>query len=165
MGTAGKSSAVGEVGAATGLMGVEGTISMVGTREELSTSPLLVEKYSSLLGSGMMSMTMLEAWMEDLEGDEGCRDRDGGTFTRRWTILPFTCVFAKSPMPFRKGTERLVKKVPKGLPLHFRERVSCHFGWRSSFGGASGNEETERDMGWAWERMRRRQIYAKLDQG
>ena len=61
MGTAGKSSAVGEVGAATGLMGVEGTISMVGTKEELSTSPLLVEKYSSLLGSGMMSMTMLEA--------------------------------------------------------------------------------------------------------
>jgi hypothetical protein len=80
------------------------------------------------LGIGMMSMTMLEAWMEDFEGDEGCRDRDGGTFTRRWMMLPFTCVFAKSPMPFRKGTERLQKKVPKGLPLHLRERVSCHFG-------------------------------------
>lgn len=62
-------------------------------------------------------------------------------------MVPFTWVFANSPMPFRKGTERLLKKEPKGLPLHLKERDSCHFELRASFGGASGNEETERDMG------------------
>lgn len=66
-------------------------------------------------------------------------------------MVPFTWDFANSPMPFRKGTERLLKNEPKGLPLHLKERDSCHFGIRASFGGASGNEETERDMGVHWE--------------
>lgn len=68
------------VGIVAGVIGAKGRMSMV---EEASTSLILVEKHPSLLGIGMMSMTILEAWMEDLEGDEGCRDRDGGTCTRR----------------------------------------------------------------------------------
>jgi len=95
--------------------------------EEASTSLLLVEKHSSLLEIGMMSMTMLEARMEDLEWGEGCLNRHGGTFTRWWMMPPFTCALAKCPMPFRKGTERLLR-VTKNLPLLLREMVSCHFG-------------------------------------
>lgn len=78
--TAKTSFAVEGVDIVAGVIGAKGEMSMV---EEASTSLILVEKHPSLLGIGMMSMTILEAWMEDLEGDEGCRDRDGETCTRR----------------------------------------------------------------------------------
>src|SRR6266852_1317425 len=128
----------------------EGEISMVGFMEEASTL-LFAEEYLSLLEIGVMSMTMLEDRMEDLERDEWCLDnhRDLETFARWRMMLLFTCVFAKRPMPFRKGTERLQRNLPSDLPLHLREGVTCHFGCRTSFGGASGNEETERDIDWA----------------
>jgi hypothetical protein len=126
----------------------ESGISMVGSREEASTSPLLAKKYLSLLEIGVMSMTMLEDRMEDLERDEWFLDnhRDRETFARWRVMLPFTCVFAKCPMPFREGKGRLLRRVPRNLPLLLREGVTCHFGCRTSFGGASGNEETERDI-------------------
>jgi hypothetical protein len=133
---------------AAGLMVGEREISIVGFREEVSTTLLLAEKHSSLLEIGVMSMTVLEARMEDLERDEWCLniDRHRETFARWRVMLPFTCVFAKCPMPFRKDTERLLRRVPRCLPLLLREGITCHFGCRTSFGGASGNEETERDM-------------------
>jgi hypothetical protein len=93
-------------------------------------------------------MTVLGGRMEDLERDEWFLniDRDRETFARWRMMLPFTCVFARCPMPFRKGTERLLTRVPRYLPLLLREDITCHFGCGTSFGGASGNEETERDM-------------------
>lgn len=149
---------------AAGLMVGEREISIVGFREEASTSLLLAEKYLSLLEIGVMSMTMLEDWMEDLERCLNI-DRDRETFARWRMMLSFTCVFAKCPMPFRKGTERLLRRVPRNLPLLLREGVTCHFGCRTSFGGASGNEETERDMVRRWEGVVRlcRNIYVKRD--
>jgi len=126
----------------------EKEISMIGFRDEASTSLLLVEKHSSLLGIGAMSMTILEDRMEDPERDGWCLDMDihGGTFTRWRILLPFTCAFANCPMPLRKGTECLLRREPRDLPLLLREGVTCHIGCRTGFGGASGNEETERAM-------------------
>jgi hypothetical protein len=128
---------------AAGLTVVEREISMVGVREEVLH---LAEKYLSLLKIGEMSITVLEDRMEDLERDEWCFDvdRDRETFAHWRMMPPFTWVFAKCPMPFRKGTERLLRRVPRNLPLLLR--VTCHFGCRTGFGGATGNEETERDM-------------------
>ena len=133
---------------ATGLMVGEREISMVRFREEASTSLPLAGKYLSLLEIGVMSMTVVEDRMEDLERDEWYLniDRDRETFARWRMMLLFTCVFERCPMPFRKGTERLLRRVPRYLPLLLREDVTCHFGSCTSFGGASGNEETERDM-------------------
>jgi len=105
---------------AAGLMVGERKISMVGFREEASTSLLLAEKHLSLLEIGVMSMTMLEDWMEDLESDGWRLDRDRETFVRWRMMLPFTCVFAKCPMPFRNGTGRLLRRVPRNLPLLLR---------------------------------------------
>jgi hypothetical protein len=90
---AGKSfAAVGDCGP----MVSEGEISMVGFREEASTSLLLAEKYLSLLEIGVISMTMLEGRMEGLERGEWCLNihRDRETFARWRTMLLFTCVFA-----------------------------------------------------------------------
>jgi hypothetical protein len=131
-----------------GLMVGEREISMVGFREEVSTSLLLAEKRLSLSEIGVMSMTVLEDRMGDLERDEWCLniDRHRKTFARWRVMLPFTCVFAKCPMPFRKDRERLLRRVPRYLPLLLIEGITSHFGCRTSFGGASGNEETERDM-------------------
>ena len=133
---------------ATGLMVGEGEISMVGFREEASTSLLIVKKYLLVLEIGEMSMTVVEDRMEDLEKDEWCLDvdRDHETFARWRMMLPFTCAFAKCPTRFRKAAERLLRRVPRNLPLLLREEVTCHFGCRTGFGGASGNEQTERDM-------------------
>jgi hypothetical protein len=143
---AGMSFAAVGVDKAAGLMVGEREISMVGFREEASTSLYLAEKYLLLLEIGVMSMTMLEDRMEDLERVEWCLDIDLNreTFANWRMMLPFTWVFAKRPMPFRKGTERLLRRVPRNLPLLLK--VTFHFGCRTSFGGASGNEETERDM-------------------
>jgi hypothetical protein len=141
------SAAVG-VDKAAGLTVGERQISMVGFREEASTSLPLAGKYLSLLEIGVMSMTVVEDRIEDLERDEWYLniDRDRETF-ERWRMMPsFTCVFAKCPMLFRKATERSLRRVPRNLPLLLREEVTCHFGCCTSFGGASGNEETERDM-------------------
>jgi hypothetical protein len=121
---------------AAGLMVGEREISMVGFREEASTSLLLAEKY---LPVSEMSMTMLDGRrMADLERDEWCldNDRNSETFARWRMMLPFTCVFAKCPMPFRKGTERLRRRVPRNLPLLLRDGVTCNFGCCTSFGGA-----------------------------
>ena len=95
-----------------------------------------------------MSMIVLEGRMEDLERDEWCLniDRDRETIARWRVMLPFTCVFAKCPTPFRKGTERLLRRVPRYLPLLLREEITWGFDCGTSFGGALGNEETERDM-------------------
>jgi hypothetical protein len=152
--------AVEGVDEAAGLMDRdEAENSMVGPREEAS------EEHSSQLGIGMMSMTKLEDWMGGLERDEGCWARHRGTFTRRWMMLSLTCVFARCPMPFRKGTGRLLRRLPRNFPLLLRERVSCHFGGRGTFGGASGNEETERDMTAHEGCIENKQIYVKREKG
>ena len=150
------------VDGAAGLMDrEEEESSMVGPREEASAS---VKQHSSQLGIGKMSMTMLEDSMrDDLERDEGSWDRHHGTFTRRWTMLPLTCAFARCPMPFRKGTGRLLRRVPKNFPPLLSERVSCHFGGRAAVGGASGNEETERDMTAHGQGSVVKQIYMKRE--
>lgn len=131
---------------AASLMAGERAISMVGFREELEalTSLLLGEDHWSSLEIGVMSMTMLE----DRMGDAWCLniERDRETFEHWRVMLPFTCVFVKCPMPFTKGTERLLRRVPRYLPLVLREEITCHFGCGTGFGGATGNEETERDM-------------------
>jgi len=140
-------------------MSGEKEISIVGFREEASTSLLLAEKYLSMLKDGVMSITGLEDRMEVLEKNEWYLDNDRSrkTFARWRMMFPFTCVFAKCPMPFRKGTERLLtaerllRRVPRNLPLLLSEGVTCHFGCRTSVGVASGNEETERDMIGCWE--------------
>ena len=72
------------VGKAVVLMVGEREISMVGYRDEASTSLLIAEKCLSVLEIGVMSMTMPEDRMEDLERDEWCLniDRDRETFAR-----------------------------------------------------------------------------------
>jgi hypothetical protein len=74
----------------------EREISMVGFRDEASTSTSLLladsEKYLSLLEIGVMSMTMPEDLMEDLERDEWCLDnhRDREMLARGRLMLLFT---------------------------------------------------------------------------
>lgn len=63
------------VGVAGPMVG-EREISMVRVREEVSTSLLIAEKYSSVLEIGEMSMTVLEDRIEDVERVEWCQCLD-----------------------------------------------------------------------------------------
>ena len=97
-----------------------------------------------MLEIGVMSMTMLEDRVRDEWRLDNHRGRE--TFAR-WRTMPlFTCDFAMCPMPFREGKEGLLRRVPRNLPPLLREGVTCHFGRRTRFGGASGNDETEREI-------------------
>src|SRR5260221_14014919 len=66
----------------------------------------------------------------------------------------FTVTFAICRMRFRKGTEPLLSKVPKNPRLLSPSEGGC-FCRRESFAGASGKDETEREMVVNWGRWLR----------
>jgi hypothetical protein len=108
----------------------DGKSSMMGSKEEASISSVPdvdAWKYSSFWGTEMISMTILEARMEARERDEGWWMRDCGRFGGRGMSVSFTCTFDGCRMPFKNGTERLLRRVPK-KPLLSLGGVFCHFG-------------------------------------
>jgi hypothetical protein len=93
----------------------------------------------------MMSMTILGV----VTGNRAAGDRSGegdGALYTGWVTSFFTGGFPSCWTPFRKGTIPLLNRVPKKRRLDLVELAACHLELSASLEGASGNEETERDI-------------------